>query len=92
MSMFREMPENTDLYQDQYDVVAGRWPEKYDECVVILTSGGNISDLLQYTLGLRDESELTEMMRQYASGEQVNVPESSADYRYGDLLGITLKS
>ena len=91
MSMFREMPENTDLYQDQYDVVAGRWPEKYDECVVILTSGGNISDLLQYTLGLRDESELTEMMRQYASGEQVNVPESSADYRYGDLLGITFK-
>ena len=91
MSMFREMPENTDLYQDQYDVVAGHWPEKYDECVVILTSGGNISDLLQYTLGLRDESELTEMMRQYASGEQVNAPESSADYRYGDLLGITFK-
>ena len=37
--MFYEMPEDTKLYKPQYEVKAGRWPEKYNECVVVLTSG-----------------------------------------------------
>ena len=36
--VFYEMPEDTDLYMDQYDVKAGRWPERYNECVLVLTS------------------------------------------------------
>ena len=38
--VFYQMPENTDLFQEQYEIKAGRWPEKYNECVVALTSGG----------------------------------------------------
>ncbi len=91
MSVFREMPENTDLYQDQYDVLAGRWPEKYDECVVILNPDGTISDFLQYTLGLRDDTELTEMMRQFMAGEQVDAPAGSDVYSYEEILGITFR-
>ena len=52
--VFYEMPENTNLYMDQYDVKAGRWPENYNECVLVLTSGGSISDFMLYTMGLRD--------------------------------------
>ncbi len=52
--MFYEMPENENLYKGQYDVKAGRWPENYNECVVVLTSNGNVSDFMLYTLGLRD--------------------------------------
>lgn len=51
---FMKCPEDADLYKDQYDVKAGRWPENYKECVLVLTSQGDISDFLQYTLGLRD--------------------------------------
>ena len=51
--VFFEMPESEKLYKDQYEVKAGRWPENYDECVVVLTSGGSISDFMLYTLGLR---------------------------------------
>ena len=47
--VFYEMPENTDLYQGQYDIKAGRWPQNYNECVIVLTSSGNISDFLLYT-------------------------------------------
>ena len=61
--MFYEMPENTKLYKPQYEVKAGRWPEKYNECVVVLTSGGSISDFLLYTLGLRDAEELDQMRK-----------------------------
>lgn len=35
--VFFEMPENENLYKNQYDVKAGRWPETYQECVLVLT-------------------------------------------------------
>lgn len=69
--MFYEMPENTKLYKPQYEVKAGRWPEKYNECVVVLTSGGGISDFLLYTLGLRDAEELDQMVRQFVNEETI---------------------
>ena len=47
--VFYEMPENESLYKDQYEVMAGRWPENYNECVVVLTSSGGISDFMLYT-------------------------------------------
>ena len=38
--MFYEMPADSGLYEDQYDVMAGRWPQSCDECVLVLTSNG----------------------------------------------------
>lgn len=49
--VFHPMPEDTSLFQKQYEVKAGRWPERYNECVVVLTSGGSISDLALYAMG-----------------------------------------
>ena len=90
-NIFYEMPENESLYINQYDVKAGRWPEKYNECVVVLTSGGGISDFMLYTLGLRDPLELDEMVRQFADEETVATPDDLGSYTYDDLTGITFK-
>ncbi len=54
---------------------AGRWPENYNECVVVLTSSGGISDFMLYTLGLRDALELDEMIQQFIDEEDVDTPE-----------------
>lgn len=89
--VFYEMPKNEDLYQGQYDVMAGRWPENYDECVLVLTSGGSVSDLMLYTMGLRDPDELDDMIRQFIDEENVETPEDIKDYSYEDILGITFK-
>ena len=89
--VFYEMPENTNLYMDQYDVKAGRWPENYNECVLVLTSGGSISDFMLYTMGLRDSVELDDMIRQFINEENVEVPEDMGTYTYEDILGITFK-
>ena len=89
--VFYEMPENTNLYMDQYEVKAGHWPENYNECVLVLTSGGSISDFMLYTMGLRDSVELDEMVRQFISEEDVEVPEDMGTYTYEDILGITFK-
>lgn len=89
--VFYEMPEDTDLYMDQYDVKAGRWPERYNECVLVLTSGGGISDFMLYTMGLRDSVELDKMIQQFINEENVEVPEDMGTYTYEDILGITFK-
>ena len=73
-NVFFEMPEDTDLYEGQYDVKAGRWPKKYNECVLVLTPDGSMSDFLLYTLGLRDQVELDDMIKQFINEETIKTP------------------
>ena len=90
-NVFFQMPENENLYKDQYDVKAGNWPTNYNECVLVLTSSGKVSDFLLYTLGLRDYSELQNLVNQFSNGEDVDTPEDLGSYSYNDILGINFK-
>ena len=90
-NVFYEMPKTESLYENQYDVKAGRWPQNYDECVLVLTSDGGISDFLLYTLGLRDQLELDEMIQEFINEEDVNTPADIGNYTYEDILGKTFK-
>ena len=89
--VFFEMPENKELYEGQYDIKAGRWPENSNECVLVLTQGGAISDFMLYTLGLRDPLELDEMVSQFLNEEDITVPEDMGSYDYDDIIGINFK-
>lgn len=89
--VFYKMPENRSLYEDQYDVKAGHWPKHRNECVLVLTPGGNIGDFLLYALGLRDYGELDQMVEQFTKEEEVTIPEISDTYDYEELLGIRFK-
>ena len=89
-NMFYELMDDTALVDEQYDVVAGRWPTGADEVVVVLGEGGILPDLALYTMGLKDPSELDEMVRAVASGESVVAPDDSdATYSYSDIMGVT---
>lgn len=89
--VFHQMPNNSSLYEDQYDVKAGRWPKNYNECVLVLTKSGKISDLMLYTLGLKDYTELDEMIQQFSREEEVTTPDNIETYSYNDILGIQFK-
>lgn len=89
--VFFEMPENEELYEGQYDIKAGRWPENSNECVLVLTQGGAISDFMLYTLGLRDPLELDEMVSQFLNEEDITVPDDMGSYDYDDIIGINFK-
>ena len=89
--VFKSMHKNTNLFSGQYDMKAGHWPKKYNECVVVLTSSGKISDMMAYTLGLRDSSELDQMVQQFANEEDVDVTLKEDDYSYQDILNKTFK-
>lgn len=88
---FYQMPSNAKLYEDQYDMKAGRWPKKYNECVLVLSKNGNINDMMLYTLGLRDYEELDTMIQQFSKEEEVTVSDINDSYSYKDVLGISFK-
>ena len=90
-NVFFQMPKDSNLYKNQYDVKAGKWPTQYNECVLVLTSQGNISDFLLYTLGLRDYSEIQNLVTQFSNGEEVNTPDNLGSYSYDDILEINFK-
>jgi len=89
--IFRQMPANESLYKDQYDVKAGRWPEKYNECILVLTSSGRIGDFMLYSLGLRDPEDLDSMVEQFMKEEEIDIPKSADSYNYEDILGTKFK-
>ncbi len=89
--VFSEMPNDPELYVNSYDVKAGRWPENYNEVVLVTTPSGYMSDFMLYTLGLREGSELDEMVAQFAADEEVTVPDSQHSVNYSDIVGITFK-
>ncbi len=90
-NVFFQMPKDTQLYEEQYDAKAGNWPTQYNECVLVLTSNGNISDFLLYILGLREYSELENIVTQFSNGEDVDTPDNLGSYNYEDILGTTFK-
>ena len=90
-SVFYQLPESDELYNFQYEVKAGRWPEKYNECVAVLGADGTITDYALYALGLRDSAELDKMIQQFAQNQNVDVPTDFKTYRYSDFIGIQFK-
>ena len=90
-SVFYQLPESDELYNSQYEVKAGRWPEKYNECVAVLGTDGTITDYALYALGLRDSAELDKMIQQFAQNQSVDVPTDFKTYRYSDFIGIQFK-
>ncbi|MGM9653060.1 MAG: ATP-binding cassette domain-containing protein [Eubacteriales bacterium] len=86
MDVWEELLDNRELLEKQYDVVAGRMPEAFDEVVLIVDERNNISDYTLYALGLRDQEEIAEAMRKLMNGEKVDAVESS--YSYEEILAL----
>ena len=90
-NVFYELPSNSSLYEEQYEVKAGHWPQNYNECVLVLSSSGNISDRLEYTLGLRDNAEYENMISAFMSEKEIDIPENNDSFSYDDFIGMTFK-
>ncbi len=91
LSTFYQMPENEDLFIDSYEIKAGRWPEDYNECVLVVSSSGTIADYMVYTLGLRDYAEYEELIDDSLNGAGNMEVEYDEIYLYDDIVGTTYK-
>lgn len=90
-SVFNEMLDDPDVLEDQYDVLAGKWPEAYDEAIIVLSEPNGITDLLVYSLGLRDNDELKDMLTKIMAGEEVENDDEPMQFTYEDLMNLSLK-
>ena len=82
--------DNSEFLEKQYDVIAGRMPEKYNEIVLAVDKNNQISDYTLYSLGLKDVKELEEMMKKAQNGEKIE-PTEEATYSYDDILNLKFK-
>ena len=93
MSVFNEMIDDQELLESQYDVVAGRWATAADECVLVLTQSGRISDYTLYGIGVLDPADLTEMVNSAMSGTagETDIEAGDVDFTYDDALALDFR-
>ena len=86
--VFFQMMDNEELLKSQYKVLAGTWPEKYDELLLVLDSEDQLNDYIVYTLGLRDPQELKDMINDVMDGKRVENNNERLEWTYDDFLGM----
>ncbi|MDO4414082.1 MAG: ABC transporter ATP-binding protein/permease [Erysipelotrichaceae bacterium] len=87
---FHPIPDNEELYINQYEVKAGHWPENFNECVLVLSPTGRVTDYTLYTMGLRDPSEITDMLKEFSETDSVTVDDTSLmTFDYEDFLNVS---
>lgn len=88
--VWQELLDNDELLKSQYDVLSGKWPEKYNEVVLIVDENNEISDYTLYALGILDQNELKEKYEKIEDGEEIESEEESS-YTYEELLNTKFK-
>ena len=89
-NVWEELIDNDELLKSQYDLLAGFWPTKYNEVVLIVGKNNEISDYTLYSLGLKDQNELKSKMKDIQNGEKVE-PSEETVYSYDELLNLSYK-
>lgn len=89
--IFAQIPASDAVYKDQYVVKAGKWPENYDECVLVLTKNGRVSDLALYAMGLKDPNALDAIIQSFMQGKNYEGEVVSDAFSYQDFIGIEFR-
>lgn len=90
-SVYSQMIDDKETIKNSYDILAGHLPEKYDEMMIVLSDRNSISDLLVYSLGLRNTKELKDIVSKLMKGEKVDIRNDALNFTYEDLMNKELK-
>ena len=90
-SIYGQMLDDKESLDESYDMLAGHWPENYNEMIIVLYDKNTISDLLVYSLGLRNTDELEDIVTKIMSGEQVELNNEPKTFSYEDLMNVDLR-
>ena len=89
-NVWQELLDNQELLQSQYDVIAGKWPENYNEVVLVVDENNEILDYTLYALGILNQDELEGKYQKIQDGEEVEEEEQKS-YTYEELLNTEFK-
>jgi len=90
-SVFSQMVNDQEALNEQYNVLAGRFPKEYNEMLLVLPDSNSMPDLLVYSLGLRETEMLTEIVTKIMSGESVDLDTEPLSFTYDELMNIEFK-
>ena len=90
-SVWMELIGDDKLMDAQYDVIAGRMPQKYNEVVLIVDGNNQINELVVYALGLKNQEEFTKnIMSALASGETLEASDVT-EFSYDEILDMKFR-
>lgn len=85
LTIWQEMIDNPELMAQQYDIVAGEMPDKWNEVVLVIDKNYRINDVFLYALGFKDSDEFADLMKAAMNGEQFNA--ESESWTYDEIIG-----
>lgn len=88
-SVWTQLLNNQDLLDEQYDMVAGNWPQNYNEVVIVVDNDNEIDDYTLYSLGFKNPDEVKKIFQSSMSGDSYETEETS--YSYDEVLNKTFK-
>ena len=88
-NVWTELTDNKQLLKSQYDILAGRLPENYNEIVLIVDENNSVSDYALYSLGLKDKNELYNLFQSTMKGETYETKDKN--YTYNEILDLNYK-
>ena len=91
MSIFQELPQNKKLMKESYTIIKGKYPTKYNEMMIVLPDEDHISDILLYSLGLKDSTNVDKMISKIMAGERIEKTKDEREISFNDLLNIKMK-
>ena len=91
ISIFSELIDDQEMLEAQYEMIQGKWPEKYNEIMLILPEENTISDMLLYGIGLRDLDELEDMITKIIDGKKVENTNKPLEFTYDELMNLEFK-
>lgn len=88
--VWKELYDNEDLLNSQFEVIEGKMPTKKNEVVLVVDKNEEISDYTLYTLGYLDQDELIDNMNKMLKGEEIK-SSKELSYDYKDFIGDKFK-
>lgn len=85
--IWTELLDNQEMLESQYDVLEGKWPEHFDEVVLVANENNEINDMALYSLGLKDIGDIDKMKTEIEEGNEI-INDEPVSYSFQDLLNL----
>lgn len=89
-SVWNQLLGNQQVLDEQYDVLAGHWPENYNEVVLVVDKNNEVDDYTLYSLGLKDPEEVRTLFKKMMVGESYET-KKDISYTFDEILDTEFK-
>lgn len=89
-SVWNQLLGNQQVLDEQYDVLAGHWPENYNEVVLVADKNNEVDDYTLYSLGLKDPEEVRTLFKKMMVGESYETKKDTS-YTFDEILDTEFK-